>query len=153
MTTTDQDDDDASKTSGVSAPVTVIVVVAIAVLIIYIVFIILNWNEVDTDNDATWVRRIMLLGGIEAIAFAAAGWLFGREVGRESAAKAEAAKDKAETAKDKAQGDANAAKADALRLSSRVTQAAAGGGFAMSASSGDTELASLAREIEERWSP
>jgi hypothetical protein len=42
-----------------------------------------------TADERHWTRATYLFGSVEAIAFAAAGFLFGREVHRQQAAKAE----------------------------------------------------------------
>jgi hypothetical protein len=42
-------------------------------------------------NDLQWNRAIYLFGGVEAIAFSAAGYFFGKEVNRQRAENAEAA--------------------------------------------------------------
>jgi hypothetical protein len=42
-------------------------------------------------NDPQWNRAIYLFGGVEAIAFSAAGYFFGREVNRQRAENAEVA--------------------------------------------------------------
>lgn len=52
-----------------------------------------------TAPDNVWVRVIYLLTGVEAIAFAAAGFLFGREVHRGAA---EASKERAQEAETRA---------------------------------------------------
>nr|WP_296774153.1 hypothetical protein [Rhodococcus sp. (in: high G+C Gram-positive bacteria)] len=75
------------------------------------VFLVLSvWLFTAANNDGTteivWSRYAYIVGGIEAIVFAAVGWLFGREVNRGTAA---VAKEHAEAA----QEDAEAAKKDA----------------------------------------
>lgn len=53
-----------------------------------------------TLTEVVWARATWAFGAIEAIAFAAAGFLFGKEVNRERADKAEEGKKKAEDEKD-----------------------------------------------------
>lgn len=67
------------KLAGV---VTVLALAGFAVLAIYLL------RHVG-DTEVGWSRRIYVFAAIEAIAFAAVGWLFGREVHRERADAAE----------------------------------------------------------------
>jgi hypothetical protein len=76
--------------------------------------------------EAQWVRAAYLFGSVEAIAFAAAGFLFGREVNRQRAEKAEARADKAQKeAGDAREGEADV-KAKAITLA-RLAELKAGG--------------------------
>lgn len=54
-----------------------------AMLVAYGVALFILWGQVDT-TDLRWTRRIYLLGGLEALAFAAAGAVFGAAVQRQS---------------------------------------------------------------------
>lgn len=67
--------------------------------------------------DPQWSRAAYLFASVEAIAFAAAGFLFGREVNRQRAERAEAHSDKAQEEAGEAQTTAAAvvAKAQSLR--------------------------------------
>jgi hypothetical protein len=64
-------------------------------LIIAVVILFLFWNLVKTMMEMTkapeleWNRAAYLFAGVEAIAYAAAGFLFGREVHRQRAEQAE----------------------------------------------------------------
>lgn len=60
-----------------------------------------------TATDLTWTRVVYALGPVESIAFAAAGWIFGREVHRQQAQQAEARASQA-------QADARTAEQQAL---------------------------------------
>lgn len=76
------------------------------------VFLALSvWLFTAADDEGTteivWSRYAYIVGGLEAIVFAAVGWLFGREVNRGTA---EAAKKQA----DAATQDADAAKGEAV---------------------------------------
>jgi hypothetical protein len=64
-------------------------VVAVLLLLIYLVFLGLQWGNV-TDSDLEYARRADLLGGLEALAFAAAGAILGTTVQRQVTKKAEA---------------------------------------------------------------
>ncbi|MDH3733773.1 MAG: hypothetical protein OEU54_09575 [Gemmatimonadota bacterium] len=69
---------------------------AVAVLIVFLVILGYMFFNVDETNEVRWHRVLFLYGGVEALAFAAAGYLFGRETSRGEVAKAE---DQADTAK------------------------------------------------------
>jgi hypothetical protein len=60
----------------------IVAIVGFAVLLIFMVGLI-------GAEEKVWTRASFLLNGVEAIAFAAAGFLFGKEVHREQAEKAE----------------------------------------------------------------
>ncbi|MBI2387604.1 MAG: hypothetical protein HYV14_16580 [Elusimicrobia bacterium] len=74
----------------------VLLVGAIAVLAAFGLVLRHMLQITGTADERTWTRAIYLFGSVEAIAFAAAGFLFGREVHREQAAKAERRADTAE---------------------------------------------------------
>jgi hypothetical protein len=74
----------------------VIVVAAFAVFAYFLV------DNADTTDQREWERWVYVFGAVEAIAFAAIGWVFGREVNRERAEKAETRADVA-TDKEKAE--------------------------------------------------
>lgn len=67
---------------------TPIVILATAVLIFFIALTLYLYKFVDAEEPA-WQRMIYLYGGIQAVAFGAAGYLFGREVSRKQAEDAE----------------------------------------------------------------
>jgi len=72
---------------------------AIAIVVVYVVFAVFAFARADeqlAEND--WSRSVYVLLGVEAIAFTAVGWLFGREVhrGEAQSAKQNAAQAKAE---------------------------------------------------------
>lgn len=87
--------------NGTTSQNPVVVGIAITILIAYGAVAWFLFTQIGVASE-TWTRYTFLLGGIEAIAFAAVGYLFGREVHRQQAAKAE------KRAND-AQADANAA--------------------------------------------
>ena len=62
--------------------------IAIGVLIAYGFFIYFLIGKADAE-ELDWSRLIYLFSGVEAIVFAAAGFLFGREVNRKRAENAE----------------------------------------------------------------
>jgi hypothetical protein len=69
---------------------------------VFAVFLVAN---ADTTDSQEWERWIYVFGAVEAVAFAAVGWVFGREVNRQRAEQAEdraseaAAKEKEEREK------------------------------------------------------
>jgi lysylphosphatidylglycerol synthetase-like protein (DUF2156 family) len=79
----------SSLKDNVALLVTVFVIAGSALLIGFMLL------DVDAA-DETWKRYTFLLTGVEAIVFAAVGWLFGKEVHREQAAKAEEKRGEAE---------------------------------------------------------
>lgn len=61
----------------------------------YLVAVLVLWGQVDAD-DLRWARRLYLLGGLEAIAFAATGAVFGATVQRQSTKREVEGREKAE---------------------------------------------------------
>jgi hypothetical protein len=57
--------------------------VAAVLLIIYLVLVLVTMGKTGVAAEP-WSRRLVLLGGIESLAFAGAGWLFGKEVSRQT---------------------------------------------------------------------
>jgi hypothetical protein len=82
-----------------------VTVVSLAVFFSLVLYLLARTG----DSDLTWARSVYLLSAIEAIAFAAVGWLFGREVHRVQAEAAEKRADVAEQDKDQAHRDRTAA--------------------------------------------
>lgn len=80
------------------------VIFAALVLLIYLCLVYRAWNA-SGDEAEMWARKIYLLGGVESLAFAAAGWFFGREVNRKAVdnlqSQADKARDDAGSAQDK----------------------------------------------------
>jgi hypothetical protein len=98
-------------------------VVAIGVLVGF-GFMLQHMLGLAKADEAEWARYVYLFGSIEAVAFAATGFLFGKEVHREQAKKAEERADEAQqqVGKDreradeaKKQADADKARADHLQ--------------------------------------
>lgn len=73
-------------------PTTAVALVALFIYLIAVIYLALNRAEAEPQ----WSRMIYVFGGVEAIAFAAAGYFFGKEVNRQRADKAEEKADKAE---------------------------------------------------------
>jgi hypothetical protein len=74
--------------------------VAIGILAFYLLALIAGLVLAQSATDAVWLRTVYLLGGLEAIAFSATGFIFGKEVHRQQAERAE---ERAEEAEDEAQ--------------------------------------------------
>jgi hypothetical protein len=70
--------------SGIALGAAVASLVALGLFTAYMIF------QTDTDSEVTWSRLAWLFSSVEAIAFGAAGALFGAKVHRERAEKAEA---------------------------------------------------------------
>jgi hypothetical protein len=58
---------------------------ALAVVGSYVAMVVILWDQVDS-GEVEWSRKVLLFTGVETIAFAAVGWVFGREVNRGAAA-------------------------------------------------------------------
>ena len=63
-------------------------VVAVCALLMFLVLVILMFL-LRSGSETAWGRLVYLLTGVEAVAFAGAGWLFGKEVHRAEAQRAE----------------------------------------------------------------
>src|ERR1700761_9167059 len=92
---------------------TPVAIVAVVILIAFVASIYFLFTQSATADERLWSRLVYLYGGIEALAFAAAGYLFGREVHRQQAENAEKRADQ------KAQ-EASAAERKGVRLAASV---------------------------------
>jgi len=88
---------DKPQLSRAAAAIAILVLVAFAGLVAFLI------GQVDKDETA-WTRLAWIFASVEAIAFGAAGALFGSSIQRERAEKAEAAA--AENTRDAANGRA-----------------------------------------------
>lgn len=79
-----------------------IVATAIVILIGLAIFVIYMLRHISAE-DTEWARYVYILTGVEAVGFAAAGYLFGRDVNRVRAEKAEARADSAQLTANNAQ--------------------------------------------------
>lgn len=77
-------------------------------------------------NQAEWDRYVYLLTGVEAVVFAAVGWLFGKEVHREQAQQADDQVKAANKRADDAQANKATAQADAAKAEEKGRGLAAG---------------------------
>jgi len=119
----------------------------------FVAFVAFLLHEVAVSQ-ASWERYVYLLSGVEAVVFAGVGWLFGKEVHRERAEKAEATAAKAADGQVKAATEAAAERQKGLSLAQAVvahTDAAPGIMQAIAPEIGEahtdvmTPLANLAR--------
>lgn len=85
---------------------------AIIILVAYIIFIASMLYNSDT-LELTWTRRLYLFSGLEAIVFAALGYVFGKDIHRVRAENAEQNVDQAKKEADKAKKEAENAKEQA----------------------------------------
>jgi hypothetical protein len=79
---------DDTQNSGAGTLPMIAYVVAIGLILAYLVAVALAWGVVGEAAE-TWARRIELLGGLEALAFAAAGAVLGVTVQRPAVRAAE----------------------------------------------------------------
>lgn len=100
-------------------------VVAVCALFLFLVLVILMFLQRGT-SDTAWSRLVYLLTGVEAVAFAGAGWVFGKEVHRAEAQRAEEQVQTEQNRADHAENDARQAnentQAERLR-GARIVQA------------------------------
>jgi len=101
-------------------------VLAIVLLVIYFVFAGLQWADINAAQ-LTYARRADLLGGFEALAFAAAGAILGTTVQRQvtKKAEAEAGAARGEAAEQKARADAEQQDAEKGRALHNLAKAKA----------------------------
>jgi hypothetical protein len=96
---------------------TVIGAIAIVAFGVFCVYLMKHVGAAQTE----WDRLVYVFGGVEAIAFAAAGYFFGREVHRERANKAENKADKAEGDAKKEHGEKKEAETKLTSLRKYIT--------------------------------
>jgi hypothetical protein len=101
-------------TTYVPLGVAVITLVCFGILLIYMLTLTSSASEIQ------WQRAVYLLSGVEAIAFAAAGFLFGKEVHRQQAEQATARADQAEEKAAAAQQNAILANRTAIEVRTRA---------------------------------
>jgi flagellar basal body-associated protein FliL len=97
----------------------VIIVIAVVVLAAFAVLIAYMMLHLQ-DDDKTWTRALYLYGGVEAIALAAAGFIFGKEVSREQVDKAENLAESARQDSRQAQQQANDAQQRAVTAEAKT---------------------------------
>lgn len=85
-------------------------ILAIIILIVYLIFIAFMLYNSDVAIETNWNRMLYLFSGIEAIVFAALGYVFGKDIHRIRAEKAEENADQAKKETDKAKKETDNAK-------------------------------------------
>ena len=145
-------EENKSRLSGVA------VVIACGVIVVWVGMLIATATQVDAQ-EVHWSRMLALLGSLEAVAFAAAGALFGTTIQRQrvddARKQAVAAESKTtEALKESAKNARDAANGKALATAIRVRwggSASAGGAERVSALHADSglpqDLAALASEL------
>lgn len=94
--------------------------VGIVLIVFYFVALVLAWSDIG-GSDSEWGRRLQLLGGLEALAFAAAGAILGTTVQRQTTQKEEQRANRAER-----RADENAVDAEKGRAVLNLCEAKAG---------------------------
>jgi hypothetical protein len=94
--------------------------VAVITLVCFGLMLIYMLSLTSSASELQWQRAVYLLSGVEAIAFAAAGFLFGKEVHRQQAEQATARADKAEEKAAAAQQNAILANRTAIEVRTRA---------------------------------
>ncbi len=99
-------------------------VIAVAILGGFALLLYHMYQIAPTKEEALWNRSLALFGSVEAIAFTAAGYLFGKEVHREQAQQAEKRADEktAEAADAKTAAAEARAKGQSLRKAIEAKQ-------------------------------
>jgi hypothetical protein len=104
-------------------------------------------GQVDTDNEVSWTRLAWLFASVEAIAFGAAGALFGATIQRQRAEKAESAASQNADAAAKGRALAETLKAEEPSGSASEGFEAFGSAVPSEAAQVAQRHASLAREL------
>ncbi len=99
---------------------TVGLVVAVLALFSFGLLILYMLSRTSNASELEWQRDVYLLSGVEAVAFAATGFLFGKEVHRQQAEQATARADKAEAKAAEAQQNTQLANRTAIELRTRA---------------------------------
>jgi hypothetical protein len=94
--------------------------VAVLALFSFGLLIIYMLTRTSDATELEWQRDVYLLSGVEAVAFAATGFLFGKEVHRQQAAQATARADKAEEKAAEAQQNAQLANRTSIEVRTRA---------------------------------
>ena len=94
-------------------------IIAILLLFAYGIFMVYLLKVIET-KEPTWSRMMMLFTSLEALAFTAAGYIFGREVHKKRAEVAEADKDKAQKEAEEAKKEKQIERDKGLSLASMV---------------------------------
>ena len=129
----------ATKISGAALVAAAIVLIAFGAFVVYLI-------SQQSADELVWTRLAWVFSSVEAIAFGAAGALFGSSIQRSRAEKAEEAAAKNADAASKGKALAAAIKADASAAETKALEAL-GPGVAQAASSVAARHAALANEL------
>ena len=94
-------------------------VVAGVALVAYLVLAVLAWRDTGAAAEA-WSRRLMILSSVSTLAFAGAGWLWGKEVSRQALDQAGQRVDEANQRANAAGRERNEAQAEVAALAQGV---------------------------------
>jgi hypothetical protein len=129
------------KNGGAAKLSTVATVVAVVVLVGYLVVVYALWQRIPGTPETEWLRMTDLRGGLEALAFAAAGALFGTTVQRQATKQAEKNADQ-----ERARADEKTMQAEGgIRLAGAIRGARAAAPSGATTMSADEASGSLAR--------
>lgn len=109
-----------SPDTGVSWKDGIVYGVAVLALIGFAVLVLFLFLKAPGASELEWTRSVYLLSAVEAVAFAAAGFLFGKEVHRQQAEKAEEQAAEAQIQAVAAQNDASEAKAETVEINANA---------------------------------
>jgi len=121
---------------------TVANIVGVVLLILFGAAVVYLLNHV-TDTELQWSRLAYIFGGVEAMAFAAAGYFFGKEVNRE---RADSAEEKAKEAENKAKDEHGKKSQAETKLASLVKYIETQAPTSSAHSSGLADLLKLAQQ-------
>ncbi|MEA2548009.1 MAG: hypothetical protein QOE42_607 [Chloroflexota bacterium] len=110
---------DPGASSGAQRLSIIATIVALVLILAYLVAVYLVWSTVKEAKEGEWLRYADLRGGLEALAFAAAGALLGTTVQRQATQAAEKKADEEKTRADANQQAAEGGRALAANIRSR----------------------------------
>lgn len=120
--------------------------VGVAIIVAWLCVLWEMWWRVDSATDAAWTRMVAIMTALQAVAFAAAGALFGVKVQEVETDKAKDGEAKAKVEKSKAVSAAEEGK----KLAAMVEHAIAGGSHSGSISlrADEIDLSGLRHQAE-----
>lgn len=140
-----------SDTSSGTGPTTAATVIGVIVLLGFAVFIVYLLRQLSA-GETEWSRAMVLFGGVEAVAFAAAGYFFGTQVQRgkvgEAQQEAQAAKEAGEAAKAQANAERKAGDQLARRIIDEVSREPEAGTLGIDPDAEEPRRASLVEAAE-----
>src|SRR5688572_26058001 len=94
--------------------------IAVGVLVAFVGVLIYLFAVSSEADETRWNRVIALYGGVEAIAFAATGFLFGKEINRDQVQRAEKRADVKEAEAAQARTEADTARTKGRTLAAAI---------------------------------